>query len=300
MQQGAGDGVLLAGGFQGFLRRQGGCLGPARGGGRLAHSPVGVSQLLRRAFRRHPGVVPAHEQQGGLQGPDLGGDLLVAFGLPRLALQPRKSGLQFAADVVQPFEVGLRRPQPQLRLMPPGVQAGDAAGLLEDAAAVLRLGGDQFADLALADEGGRVGAGRGVGEQQLDVAGPHLLAVDAIGRALTAVDAARHLQHRTVGEGLGRLALGVVDGQLDFGVVARRSVGGAGEDDVVHALAAHGLGRIGPHDPAQTLQHIGLAAAIGADHAGQAGLDMHLGGFDEGLEAHEPEALELHRLLRSH
>jgi hypothetical protein len=162
------------------------------------------------------------------------------------------------------------------------------------------VGGDQFADLALTDEGGGVGPGRGVGEQQLDVAGPHLLAIDAVGRALTPVDAPRHLQHGAVSEGLGCPALGVVDGQLDFGVVARRTVGRAGEDDVVHALAAHGLGGVGPHDPAQALQHIGLAAAVGSDDAGQARLNMHLGGIDEGLEADEPEALELHRLLRSH
>ena len=184
--------------------------------------------------------------------------------------------------------------------MPARVQAGDAAGLLENATAVLWLGGDQFTDLALTDEGGGVGTGRGVGEQQLHVAGPDLLAVDAVGRALSAVDAARHLQHRTVGEGLRGPALGIVDGQLDFGMVARRTVGGTGEDHIVHALTAHGLGGVGPHDPAQAFEHIGLAAAVGAHDTGQPRLDMHLGGVDKGLEAHKPEALELHRLLRSH
>ena len=300
VQQGAGDGVLLAGGLQRLLRRQRRRLGPAGGGGRLAHGPLGVGQLLRRGLRGHAGVVPAYEQQGRLQGADLGGDLLVAFGLPRLALQPGQRRLELPPDVVQTVEVGLGRLEPQLGLVPARMQAGHAARLLEDAAAVLRLGGDQFADLALTHQRRAVGARRGVGEQQLDVAGADLLAVDAIGRAVAAVDAARHLQHRAVGEGLRRPALGVVDGQLDFGVVARRAVGGAGEDDVVHALAAHGLGRVGAHDPAQAFQHIGLAAAVGADDAGQARLDMHLGGIDEGLEAHEPEALELHGSLRGH
>ena len=35
-------------------------------------------------------------------------------------------------------------------------------------------------------------------------------------------------------------------------------------------------------------------AAVGADHAGQARFDMHLGGIDERLETDEPETLELH------
>ncbi len=49
---------------------------------------------------------------------------------------------------------------------------------------------DKLADLALPHEGRGVGPGRGVGEQQLDVAGAHLAPVDAIGRAFLALDAA--------------------------------------------------------------------------------------------------------------
>ncbi len=180
--------------------------------------------------------------------------------------------------------------------MAPGVQARHAPGFFEDAATVLRLGGDQFADLALTHQGRAVGAGRGVGEQQLHVARPHLLAVDAIGRAAPALDTARHLQHGAVGKGLGRSLAGIVDGQLDLGVVARRTARGAGEDHVLHALAAHGLGRVGAHDPAQAFQHVRLAAAVRPDDAGQPGLDLHLGRVDEGFEADEPEALELHRV----
>ena len=180
--------------------------------------------------------------------------------------------------------------------MTTGVQARHAAGFFKDAAAVLGLGGDQFRDLALTHQGRAVGAGRGVGEQQLNVARPHLLAVDAIGRAAPAFDPARDFQHRAVGEGLGRALAGIVDGQLDFGVVARRTARGAGEDHVLHALAAHGLGRVGAHDPAQAFQHVRLAAAVRPDDAGQPGLDLHLGRVDEGFEADEPEALELHRV----
>ena len=41
---------------------------------------------------------------------------------------------------------------------------------------------------------GELRAGRGIGEQQLHVARAHLAAVDAVGRALAALDAAHHLE----------------------------------------------------------------------------------------------------------
>ncbi|MNQ63689.1 hypothetical protein D3C85_780810 [compost metagenome] len=295
MQQGAGHGVFFARRLHGVLRLQGLGLGPGRGGGRLGHGAVGVAQFLGRDFRRRLGVVPAHVEQGGLQGPDLGRDLLVLLGLTRLALQPVQRRLQLAADVVQPVQIGLCGLEAQFGLVAAGVQACHAARFFQNSTTVLRLGGDQFGNLALTHQGRAVGPGRGVGEQQLDVAGADLLAVDAIGRALAPVDAARHFQNGRVGKGLGRALLGVVDGQDDFGVAARRAARGPGEDDVVHALAAHGLGRVGAHDPAQAFQHVGLAAAVRPDHPGQAGLDLNFRRVDEGFEADELQSLELHR-----
>ncbi|MND89915.1 hypothetical protein D3C80_819900 [compost metagenome] len=295
VQQGAGHGVFFARRLHRLLRLQGLGLGLGRCGAGLGHCAVGVAKFLGRDFRRRLGVVPAHVEQGGLQGADLGRDLLVFLGLTRFALQPVQGGFQFPPDVVQPVQIGLGGFQAQFGLVTAGVQTGHAASLFQNPAAVLRLGGDQFGNLALTHQGRAVGPGRGVGEQQLDVAGADLLAVDAIGRALTPVDAARHLQHRAVGKGLGRALLGVVDGQDDFGVAARRTARGAGEDDVVHALAAHGLGRVGAHDPAQAFQHVGLAAAVRPDHPGQAGLDLNFRRVDEGFEADELQSLELHR-----
>jgi hypothetical protein len=46
--------------------------GPGRGGDGLGHRAIGVAQFLGRNFRRRLGVVPAHVEQGGLQGADLG------------------------------------------------------------------------------------------------------------------------------------------------------------------------------------------------------------------------------------
>ena len=70
------------------------------------------------------------------------------------------------------------------------MQAGDAGGFFQHAAALLGLGLDDLADAALVHQRRRARAGGGVGEQDLHVAGAHVAAVDAIGRAGLALDAA--------------------------------------------------------------------------------------------------------------
>src|SRR4030095_3558465 len=66
------------------------------------------------------------------------------------------------------------------------------------------------------------------------------------------------------------------------------------EDDVLHAGAAHRLGRGFAHDPANRLEHVGLAAPVRADDSGQARLDIELRRFDEALEPRKLETLYLH------
>ena len=144
----------------------------------------------RRAPRRHRARATARLQRANLRG-----QLPVAFGLPRLAPQPASRPSSSRATVSSRASWPRRR-QPELRLVAAAMQARDPGRLLQDPPAVLRLGGDQFGDLALAHQGRRVRAGGGVGEQQLHVARAHLAAVDAVGGALAAVDAADHLQHR--------------------------------------------------------------------------------------------------------
>ena len=102
------------------------------------------------------------------------------------------------------------------------MQAGDAGRLFQNAAARLRLRRDDLADLALAHQRRRARAGGGVGEQQLHVAGAHLAAVDAVDRALLALDPARDLDRIGVVERRRRRARRIVEHQPDFGEIARR------------------------------------------------------------------------------
>ncbi len=186
------------------------------------------------------------------------------------------------------------RLQPQLGLVAAGMQTGDAGGIFQHAAALFGLGLDDFANFALVDEGGRARAGGGVGEQDLHVAGADVAAVDAIVRAGAALDAAGDVENFLIIDGSRRGAIGVVDRHRHFGMVARRPVARAGEDHRIHIRRAQRLVRGFAHRPAQRLDQVRFAAAVRADHAGEAGLDQEICRLHEGLEAVEAKSRELH------
>ena len=225
----------------------------------------------------------------------LGGDFAVADRLPRLLLQAVDLSGQLPDDVLDPGEVGLGGLQPQLGLVAAGVKSRDTGGVLQHAAALLGLGLNDLADLALVHQRRRARAGRGIGKQDLHVAGAHIAAVDAIDRARLALDPARDLQNLAVVHRRRRRAIGIVDRHHHFGVVARRTVAGTGEDHRIHVGGAQRFMRGLAHRPAQRLDQIGFAAAVRPDHAGEAGFDHEISGFDERLETVEAKAGQFHR-----
>ena len=179
-------------------------------------------------------------------------------------------------------------------LMAARMQAGNAGGFFQHAAALLGLCLDDFADAALMHQRGRARARRGIREQKLHVARAHLAAVKAIERALLALDAASDFERLVFVELRGRGTVRVVEEQHHLGGVARRPAAGAPEDDLVHAAGAHVLVRGLAHDPAQRLDEVRLAAAVRPDDAGEARLDQEVGRLDEGLEADDAKAREFH------
>ena len=112
------------------------------------------------------GLGPAGVEQPRLDRADLLGQLAIAFGRPRLAAQLGRALLLVGQDFAEPREIGFGRAQFLLGILAPRVKAGNARRFLEQQPALDRLGGDDRADLALADERRRMGAGRGIGEQQ--------------------------------------------------------------------------------------------------------------------------------------
>ena len=214
--------------------------------------------------------------------------------LARLLLQPVDLGGELADHVLDAQQVGFRRLQPQFGLVPARMQAGDAGGFLQHAAALLGLGLDDLADAALMHQRRRTRAGGGVGEQDLHVARAHLAAVDAIGGARLALDAARDVDLVLIVECGRRRALGIVDRDRHLGIVARRAVIGAGENDLVHRGGAHGLVGGFAHHPAQRFDQVGFAAAVRPDDAGQSRLDHKIGRLDERLEPEQAQPRKFH------
>ncbi len=241
LQPGGGAGLGLA------QRRQfGGALGLDAGGlgllagafGHLADGDVmGVAGLGDIGI----GAEPAQVKQHGLGLAHLGCDLAIADRLPRLPLQAFHLPGELPDDILDAGEVGFGRPQAKFGLVAARMQAGDAGGVFQHAAALFGLGLDDLADLALVNKGGRTRAGRRIRKQELHVAGAHVAAVDAIDGTRLALDAAGDFQNLTVVDGGRRGAIGIVDRHHDFGVIARRTIAGTGEDYGVHVGGAQRL-----------------------------------------------------------
>src|SRR5262245_63394954 len=134
---------------------------------------------------------------------DLGGQILITPGLPRLPFQALDLGIELTQNVIDACQIAVRRLEAQLRLVPTRVQARNARSILENAPALLRLGVDELADLPLPHKRRRQGASSRVLKTDAHVARPRLATIDAIGGTRFALDAPRHLNDLSACE-LGR------------------------------------------------------------------------------------------------
>ncbi len=211
-------------------------------------------------------------------------EIAVTLRLAGLAAEPGELCLLRPAHVLEPGEIGLGGAELELGLVAAGIEPADPRRLFEQGAALLGAGADQGAHPVLADDRRGTRPGGEIGEQGLDVAGPHFTAIDTEGAARPAFEAAGDLEFGLFVEGGRSEALGPFEAQRDFGEIACRTRMASGEDDVVHLAAAQAARRALAHHPAQRIDHVRLAAAIGADDAGKAGADLKGDGFGEALE----------------
>ena len=183
---------------------------------------VGVEPPTRLGERRLM-FAPGDETGQRLVTADRASQFAVAVRLARLTLETVDLGVDLLQHILDADEIVLGALQPKLGFVAPRVEAGDARGFLKDQAARLGLGGNDLADLALAYEGGRSRSRRRVGEQELHVTRPHLLAVDAVGRTGVAFNAPRDLDGLGIIESGGGAAVRVAEYEPDLRVVARGS-----------------------------------------------------------------------------
>ena len=88
-------------------------------------------------------------------------------------------------------------------------------------------------------------------------------------------------------------ALEVLECQADLGVAGTAAAGRAVEDDVHHLPAAQALGRLLAQHPLEGIDHVALAAAVGADDGGDAVVKIKYGLIGEALKAHHRKAFQL-------
>ncbi len=193
-----------------------------RAGGGVGDGGLGLVQCLVRCVQGGGGTGALQRQQLRLLRPHQPGDVAVAVGLAGLFLQPLELRLELAAQVLGARQVGLGGAQLQLGLVPARMQPGDPGGFLQQQPPFVRAGIDQRADAPLADQAGGMRTGGEVVEQRLHVA----------------LDPARDFKYLAIVHRGRRRAIGIVDRHHNFGVVARRTVAGTGEDHRVHVGGA--------------------------------------------------------------
>ena len=208
--------------------------------------------------------------------------LLRHFGL---TLQLLQVAVQLAQNVLDPGQIRACVAETVLGLAPAFLVLGHTGCFFQKQAQLLGLAFDDAADGSLANDGVGARPQTGAQEHVLHIAPAHRLVVDVVAAGAVARE---HAPHGDLGE-LVPLATStvvcVVEHQFHAGAAGRLTCGGAVENNVLHRLAAQ-LRRLGfAQDPAHRVHDVGLAAAIGTDHAHQLARQHEGRGLDEGLEA---------------
>ena len=203
-------------------------------------------------------------------------------------------GVELAQDVVDPGQVLARVLESVLGFAPALLVLGHAGGLFEEQPQFLGSRLDDAADRALADD--RVSARPKARAQKdvLHIATAHRLVVDEVAAAALAC---QHSLDSDVGKS-APLAAGasvlIREHQLDAGAAGRFAQARTVEDHVLHALAAQLAGLALAQHPAHGIHDVGLATAVGTDHADPLTRQRKGGRLSERLEAREFDLVQAH------
>ena len=206
----------------------------------------------------------------GVQVLQLLGELLVAARFACLTLQRADLPLHFAHEIGHAQQILLGIFQFAQGLSPLRLVLRDARRLLENQPPVFRFAGEDLRDVALGHDAVARAAHAGAHEQLLDVFEPAGSLVDEILAPAIPEDPARD-RHLIVGQLDARrrqvLVVHPADRQRDLRHAQRFAPVGAVKDHVRHLAATQCLGRLLTQHPTDSVRHVGLAAAIGANDA---------------------------------
>src|SRR6185437_4660639 len=280
--------VRLAAGFDfGFEMTLRGQLAFQRGFGLAQGLPVRIQ------FRAHRAVVQG--AQFGFAQRALFLQLLPAFGGARLPVQMIELLLDFLAHVLDAVEVLARGLDAAFGFLAAFLVTRDAGGFFQMDAQLFGPRFDNLRNHALLDDRIAARAEAGAEEQVGDVAAAAAHAVQVVVGLRITADAAFHRDLVEAGVLATQRAVGVVENQLDGRLPDRFASGRAGKDHVGDRFAAQPAGRAFAHHPADRVDDVGLATAVGAADPGEIGGKVQDGRIDEGLESGQLDGGQAHR-----
>jgi hypothetical protein len=172
---------------------------------------------------------------------------------------------------------------------------GDAGRLFEEGAQLFGARFDHARDHTLLDDRVAARAEPGAEEQLGDVLAAAACAIQEVGRGPVARHDAFQRDLRVARVLAGKLAVRVVEHQLDRGRADRLARAGAVEDDVCHRVPAQVFRGDLAHHPADGVDDVGLAATVRTDDADQVAGEIDGRRIDEGLETGQLDLIESHR-----
>jgi hypothetical protein len=216
---------------------------------------------------------------------------LVADGLRSLAPHAADLPPDLAHDVRDAGHVLLGEGELVHGLPALALVLGDAGGLLEHRAPLLRLRGQHLVDLALRHDRIAGPADAGIHEKLVDVLQAAGLPIEIILAFAIPMHAAHDLDLMEFAPEL-LLAFREQEGHFaDLGGLPRV---GALENHVLHAPAAQRLRALLAEHPADCIGDIRFAAAVGSDNRGDTGLEAKGRGIGETFKAVQLQRLEIH------
>ncbi len=216
---------------------------------------------------------------------------LVAARLARLPLQRADLPFHLADDVGEADQVGLGVFEFAQGLLFLALVLRDPGGFLENRAAVFGTRRENLVDLALFHD--RIGRApdAGVHEEAVNVAQAARRLVDLVLARAVAEDAPRD-RHFVVGD--AQFLLAIAERERHLGHAERGARFGAGKDDVLHFAAPKRLGRLLAEHPADAVQDVALAAAVGPDNGGDSRVKFERGAVRERFKSDDVERLQVH------
>src|SRR5690606_23393540 len=155
----------------------------------------------------------------------------------------------------------LDSPELTLVLLAPGLVLADPVRLLDQVPPLHGLGRYDLGDLTLLHDRVTARPDSCLAVEDVHVSHPTGRPIDQVLGLAAAIEAARDLDLGIARVGRRRAAVAVVEGEHHLRHPDGRALLGAGEDHVLHALAAQPAGRLLAHAPAHRVDHVGLAAA---------------------------------------